>query len=430
MKALTELRRGDLLPRMMTATPGPRARELSRQLGEFEAPGINTLYSGRPNILWQEARGANVLDVDGNRYIDLTSGFGVAAIGHRHPKVLAALRHQSGLLLHGLGDATGHERRIELAERLCQLAPLEDPQVYFAVSGADAVEVALKTALLATGRPGIVAFDPAYHGTTLGALAGTSRREFRRPFAPHLHDHLHRLPFACNPRLLDELLERHDVGGVLVEPIVGREGVLVPPPSWLDRIAELCRIRGTLLIADEIFTGFGRTGAWFAVESEGVRPDLLCCGKALAGGMPIAAVLGRRQVLAAWRTTGEALHTATFLAHPPACAAALANLAVLHAEGLPDRAARLGRELAERLAAWQDLSAVVEVRGRGLLWGLELRSREIAARLCQKARDDGILLLVGGPRGRVAQIVPPLSISRRQLEWAATVLESLLKDLS
>jgi 4-aminobutyrate aminotransferase-like enzyme len=413
---------------MVVAPPGPRCRALSERLRAAEAPGINTLYGGRPNVVWREALGANVLDADGNRYVDLTSGFGVAAVGHRHPAVTAAVRRQSGRLLHGLGDAAGHERRIELAERLGGLAPVGEPQVYFAVSGADAVEVAIKTAVLATGRSGVVAFEPAYHGVTLGALAATSRPEFRHPAAPHLHRHLCRLPFGCPPeRIAGELDRGEPAACVIVEPIVGREGVIFPPAGWLADLARLAADRGTLLVADEIFTGFGRTGERFAVDAEGVRPDLLCCGKALGGGLPVAAVVGRRSLLAAWETPGEALHTGTFVAHPVACAAALATLEVIEGERLAERARALGDRVGDRLAGWPErFPALREVRGRGLLWGLELTSKTAAGALVDGARRRGILLLAGGPDGRVAQLVPPLTVAEGQLEVALGVLEETL----
>ena len=169
---------GDRLPRIVHPPPGPRARSLALDLARFEAPGVNTLApspGAAPPILWETALGANVHDVDGNRYVDLTSAFGVAAVGHRHPRIVAAVRRQAGRLLHGLGDIHAHPLRVELAGRLAGLAPLDEPQVYFAASGAEAVEIALKTALAATGRPGIVAFSPSYHGVTLGALCVTSR---------------------------------------------------------------------------------------------------------------------------------------------------------------------------------------------------------------------------------------------------------------
>ncbi|MEE9473347.1 MAG: aspartate aminotransferase family protein [Acidimicrobiia bacterium] len=427
---MTRLARGDLLPKILTPPPGRRARQLSRSLARSEAPGVNTLRAGAPTILWQEAKGANVLDVDGNRYLDLTSGFGVAAVGHRHPRVVAAVRRQAGQLLHGLGDVQAHPQRVGLAERLRRRVPVDDGQVYFAVSGADAVEIALKTALLATGRPGIVAFDPAYHGLTLGALHATSRPEFHRPFAQHLHPHVHRLPYGCLLGALDKVLrDSGDIGAVILEPLVGREGVIPPPSGWLRGVADLCREHGALLVADEILTGFGRTGHWFAVDAERIRPDLLCCGKALGGGMPIAATVGRRQVLAAWQTSGEALHTATFVAHPTACAAALEVLEILTDDKLPQRAARLGLVLEKRFGDWPSkFSAVTAVRGRGLLWGVELASREAASGVTRAALGRGLLILAGGATGRVLQLLPPLTISERQISFALEILEELLAE--
>lgn len=421
---------GDLLPRIVTRPPGPRSRDLSRDLRKLEAPGANTLLPGDgASILWEEARGANVRDVDGNIYIDLTSGFGVAAVGHRHPRVVEAVREQSGRLVHGLGDVAAHPLRVELACRLVRIAPVDDAQVFFSISGAEAVEIALKTAVAATGRPGIVAFEPSYHGLTLGALAATSREEFRAPFAAHLHAHVHRLPYACDPGLLEDVFRREDVGAVILEPIVGREGVLVPPAGWLPAVAEICRRHAVLLIADEIFTGFGRTGRIFAVEHAGVRPDLLCCGKALGGGLPIAAVLARRDLFRCWETPGEARHTATFLANPLACAAALAALEILEEENLPARAARLGEELEARLRTWPHrFPAVEEIRGRGLLWGIQLRSRDLAKERAGKAWKRGVLLLAGGPEGRVAQIVPPLTITEEQLGAAVEILEGEFQE--
>lgn len=428
---MARLTRGDLLPRLLTDAPGPRSRRLSQRLGVAEAPGINTLGAGLLSLVWEEARGSNVLDVDGNRFVDLTSGFGVAAVGHRHPAVVAAVRRQSGRLLHGLADVHPHRLRIDLAERLSALAPVDDPTVYFAVSGADALEVALKTAILATGHQRILAFTPSYHGLTLGALALSSREAFRLPFAHHLSRIVERLPFGAP---LADLTTRLDDGppfaAVVVEPIVGREGILLPPTGWLSALSRLCRARGTLLVADEVFTGFGRTGALFAVEDETVRPDLLACGKALGGGLPIAAVIGRRELMAAWNRGGEALHTGTFVAHPLACAAALATLGVLDQEALPQRAARLGRAIGPRLAAWPSrFAAVHEIRGRGLVWGVELHSHAGAAHAVSEALAHGVLWLAGGPEGRVAQIVPPLVISERQLSDALDRLETVLAGL-
>jgi 4-aminobutyrate aminotransferase-like enzyme len=426
---MARLGRGDLPPRLRTPTPGPRSRALSRALARHEAPGINTLPAGGgPTLVWQEAVGANVLDVDGNRFVDLTSGFGVAALGHRPPAVVAAVRRQAGRLVHGLGDVHAHPLRAKLAARLAALVPVDDAQVYFAISGGDAVEIALKTALLATGRRRIVAFEPSYHGLTLGALALTSRPAFRAPFADHLSPEVVHLPYACPAAEVAAVLAGEPaVAAVVVEPVVGREGILVPPPGWLAEVAAACRARGTLLVADEILTAFARTGARFAVDADGVRPDLLCCGKALAGGLPLAVVVGRRELFAAWARGGEALHTATFVAHPLACAAALAALPRLTSARLLARVVRLGAAVGARLVAWPErFAAVTAVRGRGLLWGVELRSAEQAAAAVAAARDRGVLWLAGGPEGRVAQILPPLTIAARQLDGALDLLEEAL----
>lgn len=449
------LGRGDLLPRIRTSLPGPEALAACERLRDLEPPGINTLYGGAPNILWQEARGSNVLDVDGNRFLDLTSGFGVAAVGHRHPKVVAAVHEQSGRLLHGLGDAIGHPGRIDLAERLRQLSPLPETQTYFAISGADAVEIAVKTAVLhhrrhASDQDGnppsdILAFEPSYHGLTSGALVLGSRPEFGEPFREHLHQRVHRLPYGVDPDEISRLFEQgtssfadSNFAAVIVEPIVGREGVIVPPPGWLGRLAQLCHEHGVLLIVDEIFTGFGRTGRLFAFEHERlpdgnpVIPDLVCCGKALGGGLPIAAVLGSKSLMSAWSTPGEALHTATFVAHPVACAAALATLDILATDNLAAQADKLGCKVFDRISGWTTRFAgtVTDIRGRGLLWGIELASRNLGGPWMEMAWSRGILLLVGGPEGRVAQIVPPLTMTERQLDFALDTLEESIEHLA
>ncbi|MEL7058505.1 MAG: aspartate aminotransferase family protein [Acidobacteriota bacterium] len=438
------LQQGDLLPEILVEPPGPASRALAQRLAAAEAPGINTLYRGRPGVVWREALGANVLDVDGNLYVDLTAGFGVAALGHRPEPIIAAAERQARRLLHGLGDAAAHEVRVELAERLVELAPVDDAIVHFAVSGADAVEIALKTMLLARpGRDRVLVFEPSYHGLTLGALAASSRPLFRQPFAAHLHERIVRRPFALPIADLEEVLADPHLAGVMLEPIVGREGVLVPPAGWLAELIEAARRHGVLVAVDEIFTGFGRVGSLWAVDADGARPDLVCCGKALGGGYPIAAVLGRRTVLDAWASPGEALHTATFVAHPVACAAALAALEALTTpQAAPagddpqeaatpiERAQHLGRALAQRFERWVDRHAVVsDVRGRGMLWGIELLEARVAAELVDRCRARGVLLLAGGPEGRVAQLAPSLLITHAQLDFALRVLESVLADL-
>ena len=418
---MASLQRGDLLPRISVPPPGPRAQELAEDLAACEAPGVNSVGGGA-SPLWREARGSNVVDVDGNRYVDLTSGFGVALVGHRHPAVVAAVRRQASRLLHGLGDVHAHPSRVALAAALVARAPMPDAAVYFAASGADAVEVALKTAVLARGRPGVLAFAGGYHGLTLGGLAVGGREAFRTPFAAHLHAHAQHLPFGCAASALETRLGSGAIGCVIVEPVQGRAGVVLPPAGWLADLAAIARRHGVLLVLDEILTGGGRTGPFFACAAEDVEPDLLCCGKALAGGLPFAAVLGRRDLLAAWPARGEALHTATFLAHPLACAAALATLRVLDDPDFVARAAALAAAIATGVEELATLPAVRAVRGRGLLWGIELRDESLpagrAASWARRALGAGVLALPAGERGEVLELLPPAVLTLRQLAVA------------
>jgi len=418
------LERGDLPPDVVRSPPGPRTLELAADLGRVEAPGINTLHAGRTRMVLAEALGSNLLDVDGNRYVDLTAGFGVASIGHRHPAVVEAVAQQASRLVHGLGDVHAHPARIAAARALCDLAPFEHARVYWAISGGDAIEIALKTALLHTGSTELVAFEPGYHGLTLGALRATSRPAFRQPFDAPLEAHTSRFPFGGPLReVARRLASSPKVGACVVEPVVGREGILLPADGWLAELAEICRRHATLLIADEVFTGLARTGFRWACDAEGVRPDLLCCGKALGGGMPIAAVLGRREVLDAWSSPGEARHTATFVAHPLACAAASTVLAILERDRLAERAVQLGAWLGEGL---RSIAGSHAVRGRGLAWALVARDRDQAARWAGALLDRGYLALAGGPEGSVLQIAPPLIITGEQLEGAVAAIAEVL----
>jgi 4-aminobutyrate aminotransferase/(S)-3-amino-2-methylpropionate transaminase len=296
-------------------------------------------------------------------------------------------------------------------------------------SGSDAVEIALKTALLATGRAGVIAFEGAYHGVTLGALDTTWRSDFREPFARRLAG---RTVFARFGEASD--LSRaaencaEPIGAVIVEPVQGRGGERLPPPGFLRALRARCDTEGWLLIADEVYTGCGRTGRFFACEHEGVVPDLLCVGKGLAGGMPLSACVGRSTVMDAWPPSrGEALHTQTFLGHPPGCAAALATLAVIDEEKLVERAAELGEVALDCLQkATRGRAGVVESRGLGLLLGIECDTGERALRACGEALRRGLITLPSGDDGRVIAVTPPLTIGRDALLAAlATLVECI-----
>ncbi|MDW8343706.1 MAG: aspartate aminotransferase family protein [Verrucomicrobiae bacterium] len=405
----------DWLPRLRTAVPGPRSRQLARRLARCESPNV-THYSAHWPIFWRRARGVNVWDVDGNRYLDLTAAFGVSALGHAHPRVMAAAARQMNQLVHGMGDVHPHERRLELAEELIALTYRRwglPARVVLASSGAEAVEIAIKTAVLATGRPRILAFHGAYHGLTYGALDATHRRYFRWPFAAQLGHFVDHVPFGKPPGKLPHPLRRY--GAVLVEPIQGRAGIRVPPAEFLPAWRTFCDRHGLVLIADEIFTGFGRTGRWFACEHSGVVPDVLCVGKALAGGFPLAACVGRDEVMRAWpKNPGEAIHTSTFMGHPVGCAAGVAALREMQRLNLPVRAAALGA-LAQR--------CLPDLEGKGLMLGLTVRG---ADRLCQQLLQRGILVLPEGDQNNRLAITPPLTISARQLEWALRQIAAVL----
>jgi 4-aminobutyrate aminotransferase/(S)-3-amino-2-methylpropionate transaminase len=382
-------------------------------------------------IFWERASGANVWDVDGNRFVDLGGGFGVANVGHAHPRVTEAISRQSGQLLHAMGDVQPSEVKVALLESLVAHFPGGEPaRAVLGSSGSDAVETALKTAMLSSGRCGVVAFEGAYHGLGLGALDATWRPFFRQPFEG-------RLPgctvFARYGDADDVARAAGDsaqpVGAVLVEPIQGRGGERVPPHGFLENLRRRCDAEGWLLIADEVYTGFGRTGRWFACDHEGVIPDLLCVAKGLASGMPISACMGRAEVMDAWPASeGEALHTQTFLGHPPGCAAALASLAVIEEERLVESAAASGHAALEFLrGALGDDPRVADVRGLGLMIGVECDRRETAARACRAALSRGIILLPSGDDGAVLSITPPLCIERDALIAALEILVECIR---
>jgi 4-aminobutyrate aminotransferase/(S)-3-amino-2-methylpropionate transaminase len=407
-----------LAPALATDVPGPRSRALAARLRAVESRNV-TCLAPEPPIFWERAAGANVWDVDGNRFLDLSGAFAVANVGHAHPRVVAAVAEQAARLLHGMGDVHPPAAKVELLEALAARFPGGGPaRGVLGCSGADAVEAALKTAQLATGRAGVVAFEGGYHGLAYGALDATWRADFRTPFAARLPG---RTAFARYGEAADARRTGREapfpVGAVLVEPVQGRGGVRVPPRGFLRELRRVCDEEGWLLVADEIFTGFGRTGRLFACEAEGVVPDLLCAGKGLASGMPISVCLGREEVMDAWpESRGEALHTQTFLGHPPSCAAALASLAVLDEEKLVARAAETGaaaRELLARRGAGH--AGIREVRGAGLMLGIECDTGARAARALAEALRRGLILLPCGPEGRVLSVTPPLCIERGAL---------------
>jgi 4-aminobutyrate aminotransferase-like enzyme len=402
-----------------------------------ENPGVTAIGPRFP-IVWERGSGVRVWDADGYEYLDLTAGFGVLALGHAHPAVSESVSRQAARLAHGLGDVHPPRVKIELLERLAALCPGDLCLTHLALNGSDAVEAALKTAFLCTGKPGVLAFDGAYHGLSYGALPLASRA-FRAPFATQLGRHVRRAPFAgpadSDFHAIESFLAAGDIGAVVIEPIQGRGGIRPAPPGLLPALADLCRRYGALLVADEIMTGIGRTGRWFAVEEEGVVPDLLLAGKALGGGLPLSAAVGTQAAMSGWeRGEGPALHTATFLGHPLACAAALAVLATIEREGLVERASALGSFLADGLRSVLGRDpGVAEVRGRGLLMGVELRDpasgapdgRRVGA-VVEELLARGVLVLPAGDEGEVIELSPPLVIDESDLEQGIAALAAAL----
>lgn len=441
------------LPRL--PIPGPVSQALAARLALVEAPTVTDLGAHRAEpgaaapIFWTEAQGARVVDADGHRYLDLTGAFGVSLAGHAHPRIVEALTQQAGRLIHGMGDVYPPEIKVRLLERLASLSPWareDQPQGILASAGAEAVEVALKTALLATGKPGVLAFEGGYHGLTLGALAATSRQDFRSPFSSHLHPGVRFAPFPdqleaesegkdpeqvvhASLRAVEQALEEAErngrpIGAVILEPIQGRGGVRVPPSGFLAGVAERARSAGALVIHDEIFSGMGRTGRVWASQWEESPPDLLCAGKAMGGGLPLSVCLGPARVMAAWPdSTGEALHTSTFLGHPLASATALAYLDLLDELPIPARAQSLGQALMGGLRdALQGIPAVRGVRGRGLFMGIVLDGPGAPAAagvaVAREALARGIIVLPAGPLGQVVELSPPAILTMDEVQTA------------
>lgn len=416
--------------------PGERTAALTPSLRERESRNVTYLTPEFP-VFWETASRATIADVDGNRYIDLTAAFGVANVGHGNPRVVRAIADQAEHLTHGMGDVHPTEVKTRLLAELVRVLPAGLDKVFLATTGSEAVEAAMKTALLATGKPHFAAFRDAYHGLSLGTLSVSGIDKFRDPFLPAVAKGTLLLEYPNGrvtsaaealARTRDALSSRDDLAAVIVEPIQGRGGVVVPPRGYFAGLHEICRDRSLLLIVDEIFTGFGRTGDWFACSHENVVPDIICVGKALGGGFPISAAVARADVMDAWPVSaGEALHTSTFLGNPMGCAAALAVIGELDRLRLPERSRELGKAIAPRLEALTRLPKVLEVRGRGLMWGISLTDAAAAERAVFDALAKGVMLLQAGPRGDALSLTPPLVITRAQLTRALDILEEVLQ---
>ncbi len=382
--------------------------------GKLEASHTSGVYTKRSLVI-ARGEGARVWDAQGREYIDCVGGHGVANVGHCHPKVVAAIKEQAERLI-TCPESFYNDRRAELQAELVRIAPPGLERVFLCNSGTEAVEGAIKFARLATGRPGIIAAKNSFHGRTLGALSATWRPQYRQPFEPLVPGFVH-VPYN-DADALEEAIE-DDTAAVILEVVQGEGGVKPGHGDYLRRAQALCRERGALFILDEVQTGFGRTGRMFACEHHDLEPDILCLAKAIAGGIPMGAVLLGPRV----GKLPSRAHGSTFGGNPLACAAALATIHTIEEESLPQQAAGLGGYFLSRL---RDLASplIREVRGMGLIVGIELKRRAVP--YLAALMERGVLALSAGPI--VMRFLPPLVISREELETVATAVEKVLSS--
>jgi 4-aminobutyrate aminotransferase / (S)-3-amino-2-methylpropionate transaminase / 5-aminovalerate transaminase len=434
---------------LRTPIPGPRSQDLMRRR---DAAVVRAAYHATP-VFVGKAEGSVIEDVDGNRFIDFAGGIGCVNTGHRAPRVVEAIRRQLDRFLHTSFNVLPYESYIALAERLNAITPGRFAKKTLLVnSGAEAVENAIKIARAYTKRPAILAFEDAFHGRTYMAMAATSKTHpYKAGFEPFPGD-VYRVPFAycyrCSysleypsceihcARHIEDAFKRvvaaESIAAVIVEPIMGEGGFLTPPSEFFPILSEICRRHGILLIADEVQTGFARTGALFACEQLGFQPDLIAMAKSLSGGLPLAAVTGRAEIM---DTPGPGALGGTFGGNPAACEAALAVLETIETENLCARANHLGDRFRRRAAQWQSRWELVgEVRGLGAMQALELvRSRqtrdpaeEETKRILQYCYEHGLIMITAGSYGNVIRLLMPLVITDSQMDEALDVLESAL----
>ncbi len=431
------------LPHLVGPLPGPRAQEIIARDHRFISPSYTRGYP----LVASRGEGSIVEDVDGNRFLDFNAGIAVVATGHCHPRVVAAIREQAGRLIHMSGTDFYYEPLANLAEKLASLAPggLER-RVSFGNSGAEAMEGAMKLARYSTGRDTFIAFLGSFHGRTMGALSLTARKAVqRRGFGPLLPGVVHapypncyRCPFGQTPdncavecakfiedQLLKTIAPAEDVAAIVIEPVQGEGGYIVPPQKFFDELARITAKYGILLICDEVQSGMGRTGKMWASDHFHAVPDIMAVAKGIASGLPLAATVARADLM---RWTPGA-HASTFGGNPVACAAALVTIELLE-QGLIDNAARMGAHLMARMREWPARFPIVgDVRGLGLMLGVELvrdRQSKTAApdlrdRVVDLAFDRGLLILGAGDS--TLRLCPPLIISRDQCDFALDTLE-------
>jgi len=431
-------------PVLKTALPGPLARKIIADDERLMSPSYTRSYP----LVAKSGRGVRVTDVDGNEFLDFAAGIAVTSTGHCHPEVVKAIQDQAAELIHMSGTDFYYDHMTRLAERLSAVAPMPGPhRFYYGNSGAEAVECALKLARYHTGRQNIISFFGAFHGRTMGALSLTaSKPQQKRRFAPFVPGVTHvRYPYAyreglsgaqveefglacaryIEDKLFKTMLPPEEVAAIILEPIQGEGGYVVAPDNFLREIRDICDRHGILMIADEVQSGAGRTGKWWAIEHSGVQPDIVCMAKGIASGMPLGICMAKAELMD-W-VPGS--HASTFGGNPVCIAAALATMDVLEREGIRN-AAVVGEAMLERLRTWVGRYPTVgDVRGRGLMIGVEIvkdqQSRTpvgpMRDRIVELAFERGLLILGCGET--TIRLCPPLIVKREEAEIALDILE-------
>ncbi len=425
---------------------GADAEELKKLRERYVPRGVSTAHP----VVADRAQGSEIWDTDGRRYIDFVGGIGVMNVGHNHPRVMAAVREQLDRVTHTAFQVVMYESYLKLAQRLSELAPGDAPKkaVFFS-TGAEAVENAVKIARAHTGRPAVISFRGSFHGRTLLALSLTgSVQPYKQNFGPYAPE-VYQTPFPYEYRgwnsaaalaVLDDLFASEvpadRVAAIIVEPVLGEGGFVPAPREFLHGLRTVTEKHGIVLIVDEIQTGFGRTGKFFAIEHSGVEPDLMTVAKSLAAGFPLSGVVGKAEIMDAPAPGGLG---GTYAGNPVACAAGLAVLDVMRDERLPERAARIGSVVEERMRSWANEHEIVgDVRVMGAMAGMELvRSRETkepadkeTARVLSVAREMGLILLRSGVHHNVIRTLMPLTIPDEQLDEGLDILGAALSEVA
>jgi 4-aminobutyrate aminotransferase len=438
------------LPRITGPLPGPRAQAIIERDREFVSPSYTRCYP----LVARRGEGAMVEDVDGNRFLDFNAGIAVVATGHCHPRVVAAIQQQAARLIHMSGTDFYYEEMVALAEKLSEIAPGDAPRrVSFGNSGAEAIEGSIKLARWATGRDKIIAFFGSFHGRTLGALSLTARKAVQRQgFGPLLpgvvhapYPYCYRCPVGKQPdtcavecvqhienTLLKTIAPAEETAAIVVEPVQGEGGYIVPPRKFFEELARVAEQNGILLIFDEVQCGMGRTGKMWAANHFDSVPDIFAVAKGIASGLPLGATVARKDLM----TWPPGAHASTFGGNPVACAAALTTIALLQEE-LLENAARMGAYLMDRMRDWPARFPIVgEVRGLGLMIGIELvrdqktkeKAPDLRDQVEQRAFERGLLVLGAGEN--TLRLSPPLVITRDQCDFALETLEECLREAS